>query len=102
MTTTACRYYYIALNDYANSTGHGFANTWTVYRCRDAAQQKRLLTRGLPLPDRWLIGQDGKYLPEYSTNGIRLATPAEIRKARKVEQYGESVPVLPDDEMEFL
>lgn len=89
MQTTKARRYFVAVNQYRTNSGEGFANTWKVMECSDAAQQRRVIKDGLPLPDQCLIGRDGMCSPSYSTIGIRAATPAEIRSAKRDEaNYG--------------
>lgn len=82
MKTATKRRYFVAVNQYRSSTDHGFANTWRVYECLDAAHQRRILKHGLPVRD--VCGIDGT--PCYSTMGVRAATPAEIRAAKKAEE----------------
>ena len=70
---------YIAINKYRSSTSNGFDNTWVVYTVESRAEQRKLLEKGLPVNDCWHMDNS----PVYSTNGIRIATPAEIRAAKR-------------------
>jgi len=70
--------YLIAINHYRSSTDAGFANSWGVYRCKNRAHQKDLLTRGLPTDDVWFGDSPGPY----TTMGIRPVTRAERREAQ--------------------
>jgi hypothetical protein len=73
---------YIAINTYRTSTSDGFANTWVVYRTI-RKRQRELLRNGAPVKDQCLLAEDGRRLPYHSTNGIRLATRAEIRRYKR-------------------
>lgn len=84
--------YYIAINDYRSSTDEGFANTWSIYRCRDRKHQQQLLDDGLPVSDQCYLHDDGSRSECYSTKGIRLASRQEIREATR---YGDK-PRLAD------
>jgi hypothetical protein len=86
MTTTktkTARRYFVAINTYRNSTGAGFSNTWQVYECATAVQQRRILRDGLPVRDEWLVGDDDIRRPLVTTIGVRRATGAEIRAAKR-------------------
>jgi hypothetical protein len=85
--------YYIAINSYRSSTSEGFCNTWTIYRCSKETQ-RRLLTEGLPVRDQCYLDNDGAQRAMYSTMGIRVATPAERKRAA-------SDPHLPVFEREY-
>ena len=85
------RNYYVAINSYRSSTDAGFANTWDVFLCRDAAQQHRILRDGLPVRDIVHLQNGGSQSPVYSTIGIRAATRAEKRLAA---QYPELMSAI--------
>jgi hypothetical protein len=82
-TTKTARRYFVAVNIYRNSTSAGFANTWLVYECATPAQQRRILRDGLPVSDAMLIGNDDVRRPVVTTIGVRRATGAEIRAAKR-------------------
>jgi hypothetical protein len=69
--------HYLAINHYRSSTDHGFVNTWAVRSCT-RAEQIDALRDGLPVTDIRFDG--GTFAPFTSTNGVRLATRAEIRE----------------------
>jgi hypothetical protein len=77
------RNYWVAINTYRSSTDNGFANTWQAHRCADAAEQRRILTEGLPVRDAEYIDNDGRRSPVSSTMGIRLLTASERRQVAK-------------------
>ena len=83
--------YFVAVNGYRTSTSSGFGNTWQVMECDDKKHQKLILSRGLSVRDCEGIGPNGERTPVYSTNGIRVATAAEIREAKKQEEYGQPI-----------
>ena len=79
--------YYLMINGYRSSTGHGFSNTWIPHRCRSRKEQQQILQNGLPVTD--VCYSDGRSL--YSTMGIRIPTPTEYSRIhRSLERgYGE-------------
>jgi hypothetical protein len=83
--------YFVAVNGYRTSTSDGFGNTWSVMECDDRKHQTQVLTRGLVVRDCQSILDDGSRGPCYSTMGIRVATAAEIREAKKQEEYGSPI-----------
>lgn len=94
--------YFLAINGYRTSTSDGFGNTWQVMECDDCKHQREVLTRGLVVRDCQSIFDDGSRGSTYSTNGIRVATAAEIREAKKQEEYGNPVQnVEPFRSVEF-
>jgi hypothetical protein len=93
--TKTKRRYFVAVNAYRSSTDDGFANTWGIMECLDKAHQTRVLKLGLPVRDEcWVDAHDVRH-PSYSTNGVRVARPAEVREAKREESY------YPIPQMEF-
>jgi hypothetical protein len=90
------RNYYVAVNAYRSSTSPGFVNTWDIYRCHSASDQRHILREGLPVSDMVLLGNDGKQSPCYSARGIRLATRSERRWA--AENHVDTI-YFPTDEI---
>jgi len=74
--------YYVAVNEYRNSTSDGFANTWAIYRCRSRKQQLEILKNGLPVRDCWYQDDEGRHSPVFSTMGIRSLCGDERREVR--------------------
>ena len=74
--------YYVAVNEYRNSTSDGFANTWAIYKCRSRKQQKEVLENGLPVRDSWYQDDEGRHSPVFSTMGVRSLCPDEYREVR--------------------
>lgn len=88
MDATARRLrHFIAVNEYRTSDDIGFTNTWKIWECADRAQRRRILKDGLPVRDQCRIDHAGHCTPSYSTVGIRPATRAEIREAKRDERY---------------
>jgi hypothetical protein len=84
---------YIAINSYRTSTDHGFANTWTVYRCEPRVRAA-LLSKGLAVSDQVRASDRG---PVFSTMGIRPATAAERRafsKLSKSDPWATSMSII--------
>ena len=78
--------FFVAVNAYRSSTSEGFGNTWGVKECDSRKHQNEVLSRGLVVRDCQSIFSDGTRGPTYSTMGVRLATPAEIREAKRDEE----------------
>ena len=74
--------YYIAVNEYRNSTSDGFANTWAIYKCRSRKQQLEILKNGLPVRDSWYQDDEGRHSPVFSTMGVRSLCSDEYREVR--------------------
>jgi hypothetical protein len=75
--------HWIVINTYRSPTDDGFANSWSIWRCRTADERRRLLSEGLPYGSQhgWLQNADGSCELYVGTRGIRAATPAERRQA---------------------
>jgi hypothetical protein len=91
-TTKTKQRYFLAINVHRTSTDNGFSNTWSVMECLDKSHQRRVLTLGLPVTDRCILLSDGTCKTSYSTTGIRIAHPSEIREAKREESlYGAQI-----------
>jgi hypothetical protein len=86
----------VMVNAYRSSTDSGFCNTWRPVRCASRAEQRRILTEGLPVRDCQLLDNAGNRHPCYSTVGIRTARADERRDAARqlVRRGGEAVPYV--------
>lgn len=96
------RRYFIAVNTHRSTKTDGLAQTWVVNECKDAAQQRRALRWGLPLQGENTIDCSGQLHPYYSTNGVRAATSAEIREAKRLEEQGMPIPKITEDFADIL
>ena len=89
-TVSTARRYFVAVNQYRGASSSGFANTWEVYECADAAHQRRVLSEGLPVSDEC---HPDTRKPSVTTMGVRACTPAERREAKRDEElHGYSIP----------
>jgi hypothetical protein len=91
---TMTRNYYVVVNTYRSSTDNGFANTWCVALCANKSVQRRILDEGLPVHDVCDLDHNGRRTTVYSTMGVRAATPAERREARRRIDSGDYLEVI--------